>query len=154
MWPPPAPEPPSSSPVSPEVGSVPLSAPVPAAPCIGPPAATPRGPSASVRLELGLRRLGPQPLDVLSAARQVHVGHGEVRSVRLGVKVAVGQRGPHSQPAWGGGGVRRGRAVGKSPSFLNTGKGNGTLPRVVASPPDRSDRPLRTSDRGAPFVQC
>lgn len=89
--------PPEAASLPAEVGPVPLpsaagrgAAPAPAA----------GSPPAPIGFRLGRGRLGPKPLDLLGAARQVGVGGAEVGRVGLRVVVAVGQRGPDGQPAW------------------------------------------------------
>lgn len=84
-----------------EVGPVPLP---PAAGGRPPAAPAPGSAAAPVRLRLGRRRLGPEPLDLLRAPGQVGVGGAEVGRVGLCVVVAVRQRRPHREPAWSGGG--------------------------------------------------
>lgn len=90
-----------AAPLTAEVGSVPLPAPLSPARRSPSSSSSSGGTPAPVGLGLGGRGLGPQPLDLLGAAGQVGIGSREIRGIRFCVEVAVCEGGSHRQPTLG-----------------------------------------------------
>lgn len=90
-----------AAPLTTEVGSVPLPAPLSPSRRSPSSSSSPGSAPAPVGLGLGGRRLGPQPLDLLGAAGQVGIGSREIRGIRFRVEVAVCEGGSHRQPTSG-----------------------------------------------------